>query len=67
MALGNLLAKQRGPRPRWVKHNFGALLTDFDKNEHGGVTAARAMTSTRLKAVDFAPRLWRRAASTGAS
>ncbi|MFC4640230.1 ABC transporter substrate-binding protein [Deinococcus hohokamensis] len=51
--LGNLIAKQMGLKPVWIKRDFDTLLTGFSKDEYDLVIASHAITSTRLKQVDF--------------
>lgn len=51
--LGTLIARQMGLKPVWLKRDFDTLLTDFSKDEYDLVIASHAITSTRLKQVDF--------------
>jgi polar amino acid transport system substrate-binding protein len=51
--LGNLIAKQLGLKPVWIKREFDTLLSGFATDDYDLVIASHAITSTRLQQVDF--------------
>jgi len=51
--LGNLIAKQMGLKPIWLKRGFDTLLTGFSQGEYDLVIASHAITGDRAKVVTF--------------